>query len=1050
MSSKPPLLKHLSADPIERHRRIEAIYNAALERDTSAQAAFLIEACAGDNDLRREVESLLAAHKQAGSFLETPAIEEHARYFAATGTSEESSAPSLSNLSGRSISQYKILSAIGKGGMGEVWLAEDTQLRRHVALKLLPPKFTTQAVHVRRFKQEAQAVIALNHPNIVTLFDFGQSENGYFMATEFIDGQTLRARLQNNGHSPVGETIEIALSICQALDAAHKMGIVHRDIKPENVMLRSDGLVKVLDFGLAKLQETPGGVFPDLDSASLTAAGVVVGTVSYMSPEQARGEKVDARTDLFSLGVVLYEMLTGQTPFAGQTVSDRIASLLLTEPPPVTGLPFGIGEEMNRLLRLALAKDRAERYDSATAFARDLKTLLRQLHSHSWLDAKAGLAVERSTQTVNQPITKTSASDSNRFKHWPIAALVIILGLSALFGRQFLANRRGKIAPAILFNPKMEMVASWRAELEANHLLMDISPDGNLIAFSKGQNGQTDIFVRHISGEEISVTNDPRIDGSPLWSPDGKELAYLSLNNGRWEVWRIPWLRGTGRMVAALDTRPEWLTRWSADGKHIFFETEGNLFALDADSGNIQQRTKFPRGKQHFSISAREDWLAYEEKVEGVTQIFAAPLAGGGPLQLTNEGEDNRYPAWLPDGKLFVYSSQRNGIYQICLARLDQSEPAKCTFGHENLTPWNVSPDGSKIFYVTERHDSGLLRYDRTTQTEQTVPSGIQLDLYPQFSPVGTPQILFQQIDAIENLFNGVLTVSTANLRTPLPITGFDPRWSPDGKHIAFLHGTGKTRKLRIARKDGAEERTLVQAGVNINSFHNQSFAWNQPANFSWSPADRRIAFSSSQSGVSNIYTIHTETGAEEPRSENKDSAAQLSCPLWSADGTALAYLWERKTKEAHEYRVKIWQAGQTKTLHSSTLPLRMIGWANAGKEFFAAEAANEQILMPVEMKLLRLPVDGGPPVEISRLPAAMFSSVMLTPDRRSAAFISRPKNQDEIRLVTLATRHLKTLLTNRDTDTFFSSLTWSPDQHQLCLSRQSNLFSIWMIENFR
>lgn len=1049
MGNNSPSSERAVETPVERLRRVERIYHEALEHETE-QTAFLAEACGEDEALHNEIQSLLAARKRAGDFLARPAIEEHAWSLGSATHSDAAAATSPSNRIGLLINQYKILSPLGKGGMGEVWLAEDTQLHRQVALKLLPPKFTAQAGYVRRFRQEAQAVIALNHPNIVTLFDFGQSDNGHFMATEFIDGQTLRARLQTNGHLPVGEAIEIALSICQALDAAHKIGIVHRDIKPENVMQRHDGLVKVLDFGLAKIQETPGGVFPALASDSLTAAGAVVGTVSYMSPEQARGEKVDARTDLFSLGVALYEMLTGQTPFAGQTAGDRIASLLRSEPPPVTGLPFNIGEEMNRVLRLALAKDRNQRYESATAFAAELKTILRQLQLHSRLSAKADPAGNPPASQTDSPTKIMSAHSStlpaNRLVRRRVATIAIITALSTLLGWQFLANRQKKFESTILFTSQPTPVTSWKAELEANHLLMDISPNGDFIALSKGQRGQTDIFVRRINGEEFSVTNDPYPDQSPIWSPDGQELAYLSKRNDRWEVRRKTWPNGDARTVRQLDAKPLWLTRWSGDGKRIFLETDGRLFALNADTGDLQKLTERSGGEEHFSISPQEDWLVYEGKVGDTTHIFARPLTGDAPRQLTRGGEDNRYPIWLPDGQVIAHGSERNGVSQICLTRLDQSEPTKCRPDDENLIPWNVSPDGSKIFFIKERHESELAIYD---QRQIPLPSGIQLDLYPQFSPLDAPQILFQQIDAGENLFNGVISIFASGRITPLPIKGFDARWSPDGKQIAFLRGIGKTRGLYLARSDGRREHLLTQ-GVQIGSFHNQSFAWNQPANFSWSPQNNSIAFVSNAPGAPNVYRINTETGTKESLSQDEDATAQLNCPLWSADGNLVAYLWEKKTAGTKEYRVKLWQAGRITTLYQSTRPLRMVGWSDSGKEFFVAQATTDEILMPVEMKLLQLPVDGGQPVEIKPLPAAMFNSVILSPDRRTVAFVSRPQDQDEIRLVGLKTKPDQTLTTAFDPYTYFSNLTWTADQRQLCFTKQSNKLSISTIENFR
>src|SRR5437867_3627357 len=236
------------------------------------------------------------------------------------------------------ISHYRILQKLGAGGMGEVYLAEDTRLGRKVALKLLPAEFTQDAERVRRFEQEARAASALNHPNIITIHEVGQVDGLHFIVTEFVDGRTLRQHLAD-GRLPVDETLDVAMQVASALQAAHAAGITHRDIKPENIMLRPDGLVKVLDFGLAKLTERPAAALDPEAPTRLkaqTELGTVMGTVYYMSPEQARGLQVDARTDVFSLGIVLYEMITGSLPFAGETASDVIAAILQTEPAPLT------------------------------------------------------------------------------------------------------------------------------------------------------------------------------------------------------------------------------------------------------------------------------------------------------------------------------------------------------------------------------------------------------------------------------------------------------------------------------------------------------------------------------------------------------------------------------------------------------------------------------------------------------------------------------------------------------------------------------------------
>src|SRR5262245_52972811 len=316
-------------------KKIKEVYDRALDLPGDEREGVLAEACAGNADLRREVESLLAAHEDAGTFLQSPAVEVAAREIVA----DEDTSPAP-QLIGRELANYKIISLLGRGGMGEVYLAEDKRLRRKVALKMLPAQFTNDAERVRRFEREASAASATNHPNIVTIHEIGQLDGAHYIVTEFIDGQTLRQRMQAAKPS-LNEVVDVAIQVAQALEAAHSAGIVNRDIKPENVMVRRDGLVKVLDFGLAKLTEV-AGVKAESEAATLkkadTAPGMVMGTPQYMSPEQARGEELDARTDLFSFGAMLYEMATGRAPFKGDSIAMIFDAILNREPVSPTQL----------------------------------------------------------------------------------------------------------------------------------------------------------------------------------------------------------------------------------------------------------------------------------------------------------------------------------------------------------------------------------------------------------------------------------------------------------------------------------------------------------------------------------------------------------------------------------------------------------------------------------------------------------------------------------------------------------------------------------------
>jgi serine/threonine-protein kinase len=358
----------------DRYKQAEALFNAALTLPSARRPAFLEAACASDQELRAEVESLLAAHEHAGSFIDHPPVEAATRILAKEEADDEA---------GRMIGHYRVQRLLGKGGMGEVYLAQDTKLDRAVALKLLPARFTQDSNLVRRFVQEAKSASALNHPNIITIYEIGQEEGTHFIATEYVEGKTLRQILRTTRLS-LNSVLDAATQIANALATAHAAGIVHRDIKPENIMLRPDGLVKLLDFGLAKLittQPVLSDSQAETQAKGITTPGVIVGTVHYMSPEQARGLQVDARTDIFSLGVVLYEMLARKTPFTGETMTDVLAAILEREPPPLYDCAPEVTIGLEEIISKALHKDRAERYQSAKELLAELNMVRKDLES---------------------------------------------------------------------------------------------------------------------------------------------------------------------------------------------------------------------------------------------------------------------------------------------------------------------------------------------------------------------------------------------------------------------------------------------------------------------------------------------------------------------------------------------------------------------------------------------------------------------------------------------------------------------------------------------
>jgi serine/threonine protein kinase/TolB-like protein/Flp pilus assembly protein TadD len=460
----------------ERWGRVKQIFQAALDLAPASRAAYLTDACAGDPSLLTEVESLLAAHEQPGSFMDSPAVD-----LAATDRSTDR----LNTLGKGYLGRYQIVALLGRGGMGEVYKAKDPSLGREVAIKVLTPGLSIDRNRLRRFEQEARAASSLNHPNIITIHEFGHEHGIHFIVSEFIEGETLRRRLAGERMSPAA-VVDIAIQITSALNAAHEAGIVHRDIKPENIMVRPDGLVKVLDFGLAKLVEHQSveTVLNDTEASTAvwgsTRAGAVLGTVNYMSPEQARGQKLDARTDIFSLGVVLYEMVAGRSPFAHGTTADVIASILEKEPPPLAQFTTEVPELFEAIIGKALCKDREKRYKKAGELLADLKRL-------------------KSGEAVIAPFSWKKESLIGAIKRRGRSLAVTLAALVAIvFGAVYLGgNDRAIESIAVLpfvnadGNPEVEYLADGIAECMINCLSqvssLTVRPPNSVSRYKRGE-----------------------------------------------------------------------------------------------------------------------------------------------------------------------------------------------------------------------------------------------------------------------------------------------------------------------------------------------------------------------------------------------------------------------------------------------------------------------------------------------------------------------------------------------------------------------------------
>jgi hypothetical protein len=527
----------------ERFRRINALADAALELAANQRGAFLDQMCGDDQELRRRTETIIAAHELGHDFLEAPALDVLAREIAA-GIKQE--------LTGRRVGRYEVLSRLGSGGNGEVWLARDLELLRDIALKIFTPEFACQSYHTLRFQQEARSSSSLNHPNIVTIYEIGSTDGLDFIAQELVHGETLRAQLFR-GPLPLMQAAAIAGQVAAALATAHAAGLVHRDIKPENIMIRPDGLVKVVDFGLARFVALSSGA-----DQTLSRPRTVIGTIKYMSPEQARGLEVDGRSDIFSLGTVVYELVTGVSPFAGATDADTLAAILTFDPRPPSSLVPGLPREIDRIVQRSITKEREKRYQHAEELRLDLNKLVRQYESVT--------------------------------KH-PRRTILGALGAAALSaGAYGIYRAGGNRQGAAAFNSmKIGLLAIGGEVTNAA-----VSADGKHVAYARAEGNGQSLWMKDLTslGDTRILAPDEGDYAGIAFSPDSSFLYYTrGTSRGSRALYRLPLNGGTPTKLPIDATGPVAISR---DGMRLAFiridteRAEASLMAADADGSRVQ------------------------------------------------------------------------------------------------------------------------------------------------------------------------------------------------------------------------------------------------------------------------------------------------------------------------------------------------------------------------------------------------------------------------------------------------------------------------------
>jgi Tol biopolymer transport system component len=716
---------------------------------------------------------------------------------------------------GTRLGPYEILSPLGSGGMGEVYRARDHKLGRDVAIKVLTPAFTADSERVKRFEREARTLASLNHPHIGAIYGLEDANDVPALVLELVEGPTLAERLAR-GPVPIAEALSIARQIAEALEAAHERGIVHRDLKPPNIKVTSNGNVKVLDFGLATEATAAEGGLSQLGTATnATLAGVILGTAAYMSPEQARGQPVDRRTDIWAFGCVLYEMLTGRPAFGGQTVTDILAAIVERQP-DWKALPSATSPAIRRLLERCLEKD--------------VKRRLRDVgDARIEIDDALGRGASRSASTGTRGF--------GRALRWVAGIAVAGVFVAGVTGWLWRSRDRGAVSrPPIRMN--FRQVTS-QAGIE---WFPSLSPDGKWVVYAGEGTGNRDIYLQSVTGQTpINLTADSQDDDDqPAFSPDGERIAFRSNREGG----GIFVMGRTGESVRRV-TRTGFKPTWSPDGSQLAFTTENvelnpqntqgqsELWIVNVTSG--EQKRLSAGDAVLASWSPHGHRIAYTQRLGGGRQrdmrdIWTISSTTGESRPVTQDPANDWSPVWSPDGRFLYFASDRGGSMNLWRVAIDEvtgsprGEPEPITTPAPFVAHPTISGDGARIAYTSVLQTRNIQRLvlDQTTGTTTGEPTwlttGSRSWSNPDPSPDGQWVAFYSNLQSEENLY--VVRTDGTGLRqvTNEPaIIDRVPRWSPDGKWIAyFSNNRSATYQLWKIRPDGSGHQQLTEASHDV------------------------------------------------------------------------------------------------------------------------------------------------------------------------------------------------------------------------------------------
>jgi len=801
-------------------------------------------------------------------------------------------------LPGTKLGPYEIQSLLGAGGMGEVYRARDTRLDRLVAIKVLLAEKVADPERRRRFVQEAKAASSLNHPNIITIYGIDHAEGVEFIAMEYVAGKTLD-RLTPRSGMPVNQALKYAVQIADALARAHSAGIIHRDLKPGNIIVDEHGLLKVLDFGLAKLTET---AFDSTDQRTLsmqpkTEEGKIVGTVAYMSPEQAEGKQVDPRSDIFSFGSVLYEMVTGRRAFHGETRASTLAAILKDNPPPASQLVDNLPREVERLIARCLRKDVSQRFQHMD----DVKIVLQELKDESD-SGVLGAA--------------TPAEKKSRFR--PVWLISVAAALAVAAGLWFRSWERPAEAP---------LVAVPLTSYPGDESMPTLSPDGSQVAFAWNGEKQDkwNIYVKQIGVDPpFRLTNDSSTDYSPAWSPDGGYIAFLrELSSDRTEIVVVPQRGGPERVVGEVKGSVHRLPygpylSWTPDSRwiicpaprsdqhvwalHLFSTETGEDIELtdppSSEAGDVAPAVSPDGGTLIFSRVSPDFYNA---------TLWSLPLGRGRkPLgkehKIEAPGVTNVGAAWLPNGREFVFASGTGTNYGLWrMAASSGSVPKRLDVGTVAAEP-TISRLGNRLAFTTFQFDLNIWRIDLKEAGKEPSPpisfiSSTQVEQYPAYSPDGH-RIAFMS----ERSGTGEIWMCDGDGSHTTQLTSFGgaaiygPNWSPDGKNIAFTVALkGMKEDVYVISANGGAPRRMTTDPAEDK--------WP-----SWSQDGKWIYFASTRSGREEIWKMPSTGGEAVQITRNSGDE-----PQESPDGRMLYYLkgwpsavslWRANTDGSQEAKV--------------------------------------------------------------------------------------------------------------------------------------------------